>query len=177
MAVKSFGTLTTTSLQALQIPSTYAGVALTPADIATLANTVLNDRVPAQKLTDMKVPGAFTGYNELVIPNRGNLRLYPGDWVATDISGAMILLPSHAVPGTITATGNTHTSTLVDGLSTNVLLLGWRSGQAIQSSNADIPALARIASIASNGLSLTLTAAATGTNAGGTLTAGSWNHT
>lgn len=69
-----------------------------------------------------------------------------------------------------TITGNTHTNTTLDTLSTNVLQAGWRPGMTISSSAGDIPAGTRIVSIASNGLSLVLSAAATGTNAGVTLT-------
>jgi hypothetical protein len=58
-------------------------------------------------------------------------------------------------------TGNTHSNTTVDTLSANVLLRGWQPGFAI--SGSGIPAGATIAAIAANGLSLTLSAAATTT--------------
>lgn len=80
-----------------------------------------------------------------------------------------------------TITGNTHTSTLVDNLSTNVLQAGWRPGMTITDAVPDIPAGTRIVSVASNGLSLTLSAAATGSNAttftvaGGTFAAPLWS--
>jgi hypothetical protein len=78
-----------------------------------------------------------------------------------------------------TKTGNTHTTTTVDGLSSNVLQAGWRVGMTIQGTG--IPGNTTIVSIASNGLSLTLSAAATATAtgvvltvAGGTLGAPLW---
>lgn len=69
-----------------------------------------------------------------------------------------------------THTGNTHTSTTVDTLSANVILLGWRPGMTISSSAGDIPANTTIVSIAANGLSLVLSQAATASNVGVTLT-------
>lgn len=69
-----------------------------------------------------------------------------------------------------THTGSTHTTTTVDTLSANVLQAGWQVGMTISSSAGDIPAGTTIVSIASNGLSLVLSAAATGTHAGVTLT-------
>ena len=69
-----------------------------------------------------------------------------------------------------THTGTTHASTLVDGLSANVLQAGWQPGQTIAESHGDIPAGTTIISIAANGLSLVLSQAATGAHAGGTLT-------
>lgn len=65
-------------------------------------------------------------------------------------------------------TGNTHSSTLIDGLSANVLQAGWQVGYSI--SGAGIPANTTIAAIAANGLSLTLSQAATATATGVALT-------
>jgi hypothetical protein len=67
-------------------------------------------------------------------------------------------------------TGNTHTNTTLDNLSSNVLQAGWNVGMLVSSSAGDIPAGAYIASIASNGLSVVLSAAATGTHSGATIT-------
>lgn len=69
-----------------------------------------------------------------------------------------------------THTGNTNTSTSITNLSANVITAGWKPGMTITSSAGDIPAGTTIVSIASGGLSLTLSAAATGTNAGVTFT-------
>jgi len=68
-----------------------------------------------------------------------------------------------------TVTGNTHTSTLVDNLSTNVLQAGWAVGMTV--TGAGVPAGTTIASIASpGGLSVTLSQATTATAAGVALT-------
>lgn len=67
-------------------------------------------------------------------------------------------------------TGNTHGTVTVDTLSANVILAGWRPGMTITDTAGDIPAGTRIVSIASGGLSLTLSAAATGSHSGTTFT-------
>jgi len=81
-----------------------------------------------------------------------------------------------------THTGNTHGTTTVDNLSANVLQAGWQPGMTIIDSAGDITAGTTIVSIASNGLSLVLSVAATGggstgttfTVTGGTATAPLW---
>jgi hypothetical protein len=65
-------------------------------------------------------------------------------------------------------TGTTHNSTLIDTLSKNVLQAGWTVGMTITGTN--IPAGAFIVSIAANGLSVVISAAATDAVAGKTLT-------
>lgn len=63
-------------------------------------------------------------------------------------------------------TGNTHSSTLIDGLSTNVLLRGWTVGMNIAGSGFNTT----IATIATNGLSLTMAAASSSTLIGTPIT-------
>lgn len=67
-----------------------------------------------------------------------------------------------------THTGTTHSSTTVDSLSANVLLAGWQVGMMI--TGAGIPANTVITSIASGGLSITISNAATASAGGVTLT-------
>jgi hypothetical protein len=62
--------------------------------------------------------------------------------------------------------GNTHSNTTVDSLSANVLLAGWQPGMAITDADGDIPPGTTIVSVAADGLSLTLSQAATGSHAG-----------
>lgn len=69
-----------------------------------------------------------------------------------------------------TVTGDTHTNTLIDGLSSDVLQDGWEVGQVITSSAGDILAGTYITDIASDGLSITISQAATGSNSGSTFT-------
>jgi len=109
-----------------------------------------------------------------------------GDWVPPIVSvvGTKIVITHPGFPGAgtgkffgwldisafsdATKTGNTHSSTLIDNLSVNVLQAGWTPGMTI--SGSGIPAGDTIVSIASNGLSLTLAAATTTTVAGVALT-------
>lgn len=111
-----------------------------------------------------------------------------GDWTPPQMAvvGSKIMITHPGYPGgaikfgwldlrgfsSATVTGNTHTSTTLDNLSTNVLQAGWQVGDTISSSAGDTPANTTIVSIASNGLSLVLSHAATGSNAGVTLTVG-----
>ena len=69
-----------------------------------------------------------------------------------------------------TITGTTNTNKTVNGLSFNVLQAGWNVGMVISSSAGDIPAGTTITGIAANGLSVTISNAATGSNAGSTMT-------
>lgn len=173
MATKTLGTAATTTLTAVQFSS---GLGLSDADIATIALAILNDNSPNGLYTPTVLPGAFARSGLLYYPNRGLLRVLPGDFVGVDPSGWPVLVGKDSIATTATATGDTHTTVTVDNLSSNVLTLGWVAGMVISSSNADITAGTKIKSIAKDGLSLVLTAAATGTNAGGTLTVGSWVH-
>jgi hypothetical protein len=66
--------------------------------------------------------------------------------------------------------GNTHGNTTIGGLSANVLLGGWQPGMRIADADGDIPPGTTIVAIAADGLSLTLSQAATGSHAGDRLT-------
>lgn len=71
---------------------------------------------------------------------------------------------------TATASGNTHTSTLVDGFASSVIDAGWWPGMGIAESHGDIPANTTINWIGIDGKSVILSTAATGTHTGGTIT-------
>ena len=172
MATKTGGTNATTTLGTGLQYVPVAGATFAN-DVASVSQVILDDI----NVSNPAIPGAFSFNGQLFIPNRGVLKMLPGDWVFVDPRGWPILLSGNYIPTTLTATGNTHTSTLVDNLSSNVLLLGWKPGMTIvATTNADIPANTTIAAIAANGLSLTLSKAATGTNSGGTFTIGNWTH-
>jgi len=108
-----------------------------------------------------------------------------GDWTppTIDIVASYVIFTHPGYPGGIgpffgwldisgfsdnTHTGNTHSSTLIDSLSANVLLAGWLPGMTI--TGAGISANTTIKSIASGGLSLTLSQTATASANGVTLT-------
>ena len=107
-----------------------------------------------------------------------------GDWTPPTLTqvGPRVIFTHPGFPGGATKfgwldmsglsdaakTGNTHSNTTLDGLSANVLQAGWQPGMAI--SGATIPASTTIVAIAAGGLSLTLSQAASGTQAGVALT-------
>lgn len=121
-----------------------------------------------------------------------------GDWVPPiiDVIGSRIVMTHPGFAGAATGfffgwfdisgftsntiTGDTHGTTAVDTLSTDVLTAGWNVGMTITDLAGDLPAGTYIKAIAANGLSLTLSAAATGSHAttftvaGGTATAPLW---
>jgi hypothetical protein len=178
VATKTLGTLATTSLTAVQIPPKYnATPQISAADWATIMNSIYDtNRNPQQSLNQQPLADCFVRSGLLYVPNRGVLICNAGDWVAVDQSGWPVLIAKESLPQTLTATGNWSVAagTAVTNLSANVLNQGWWAGMLITGTN--IPTGTFIQAIAANGLSLTLTKAATGTQTGGTLTAGSWTH-
>jgi hypothetical protein len=80
---------------------------LLPADLATIAQDILNDPTPATgEGTSMMVgahstiPGAFSYMGILVIPGRGFLKVIPGDVVAVDTAanvGWPILVSANSI--------------------------------------------------------------------------------
>ena len=68
------------------------------------------------------------------------------------------------------ATGDTHATKIVDTLSASAYTLGWAVGQTIADSAGDIPAGTSITAISQDGMTVTLSQAATGSNSGVTFT-------
>lgn len=87
MALNTFGTNDTGTLSALNWNS-----ASSPADVAQIAANIKDDLNPAHPI----VPGAFAHNGYLFVPNRGFLRLLPGDWVAYGSTGWPILVSAAA---------------------------------------------------------------------------------
>jgi hypothetical protein len=96
MATVTLGTAGTTTLTA--VPFIYG---MLPADFATMAAAVKRDS------HNPSVPGGLTGpqppiglalsrSGNMIIPDRGILRLFPGDYIAVDGSGWPILLSARA---------------------------------------------------------------------------------
>lgn len=170
MATSTGGTKATTTLgTGVQFPGPNGATSLADADVAAVANLILNDQDPGQI-----VPGAWSRMGLLYVPNRGVLKTLPGDWVFVGPDGFPYLVPAIALPTTLTATGTTNSTTAVTGLSANVIAQGWVPGMLIAGTN--LTAGTTIAAIAAGGLSLTLSAAATGSGSGITFTAGSFTH-
>jgi len=93
MALKTLGTNANNSIQTavMWLPGYNSG--LSASDIASVANGILNDQVNSRPV----VPGAFDGNGLLFIPNRGVLRILPGDYVGVDSTGWPILLSANAI--------------------------------------------------------------------------------
>ena len=87
MATKTLGTNATTSLTAVLYAPGY-GSGLSAADIATIALGIKDD----QNVTRPVVPGSFVIDGLLFVPNRGVLKVFPGDFVGVDSRGWPILI-------------------------------------------------------------------------------------
>lgn len=172
MATKTLGTLATTTLTGVQWTGQRGASSISDADIATITNAIINDGD-----YPMQLPGAFSRMGLLYVPRRGILKMLDGDWVATDPSGFPYLVPRISLPGTLTLTGTTN-STKTLTVTTGALVAGWRVGTVLTAAQADIPTLVptTIAAISNDGLTITLSAAATGSNAMQTITAGNFTH-
>ena len=94
MATKTMGTAATTTLTAVafnQDPSI-----LSAADLATMVQAILDDQAAAQ----LSGVGGFVREGLLIVPNRGALKLYNGDFVAIDpATGFPILISALAAAG------------------------------------------------------------------------------
>jgi hypothetical protein len=95
MATTTGGTTANNSLTSL----VFASAGLLPADVATIAQAILDDQyglnagVPARV-----VPGAFSQQGLLFIPNRGLVKVLPGDVVMVDpASGWPVLVSAKAI--------------------------------------------------------------------------------
>lgn len=88
MTTSTMGTTAQTSLTSLVF-----GGALAAADIATIANGILDDQINSHPIW----PGAFSQAGRLYVPNRGVLTILPGDFVAFDTqTGWPILVSARA---------------------------------------------------------------------------------
>jgi hypothetical protein len=91
MATKTFGTSANNSLTALQYS---AGADMLDADIATICANIKDDVLSGH----LVIPGSWSRNGLLYIPNRGVLKLQPGDWIAVDTnSGFPIVVPNSVV--------------------------------------------------------------------------------
>lgn len=91
MATKTLGTAATTTLTALAFSASDAA-----ADVATIAQGILDD----QNVSHPIWPGAFALTGLLFVPNRGVLKVLPGDFVGFDsATGWPILVSKRAAAG------------------------------------------------------------------------------
>ena len=90
MATVTLGTSANNSLTAVQYQSS-----LSAADLATIALGIKNMQVVAG--VRPVLPEAFSRFGKLLIPNRGLLDVFPGDYVAIDGNGWPILIASQVI--------------------------------------------------------------------------------
>ena len=96
MATSTLGTNANNSLTSL----INSGV-MAPADLATIVNGIKDDLTNTHPIW----PGAYSSMDLLYIPNRGVLKVLPGDFVGVDTNGWPILVSAFSI-----ATGGwTHT--------------------------------------------------------------------
>lgn len=167
MALKTLGTLATTTLSGVQWTGQRGANSISDADIAALAvATFMDDPWP------MIEPGAFSRMGLLYIPRRGILKMLGGDWAAVSPSGFPYLVPRIDLPGTLTATISTGTQgtpgTVV--FASDVRPLGVRVGTQIAGTNITT---GPITAMSADGL--TVTVVTTGVPSG-TATFGSFTH-
>lgn len=103
MATSTLGTNANSSIPlALQAPGSFtsnlgvvsSSVAVA-ADVATLNNAIRDDQNRV-----LAFPGSMGGWStdgKLYIPNRGWLKVYPGDWIGVDNRGWPILLSADTI--------------------------------------------------------------------------------
>jgi len=88
MTTVTLGSASSTTLNAILIAGS-----MTAADIAAIQLAIKDDKINGSPV----YPGAFAGNDLLYIPNRGVLRVLPGDFVAVgSTSGWPILLSANA---------------------------------------------------------------------------------
>jgi hypothetical protein len=99
-------TVTTGNLEGLVAPGSFTnpgtgakyGVVDTPADFATINQLIKNDFAPSTAPVSPYPPsmGGWTRDGKLFIPNRGWIKVYPGDVVAVDALGWPILISAQS---------------------------------------------------------------------------------
>ena len=96
MATSTLGTNATTSLTSL-----VNNPVMNVTDLATIVNGIKDDII----ITHPVWPGAYSYMDLLYVPNRGVLKVLPGDFVGVDTNGWPILVSAYSI-----ATGGwTHT--------------------------------------------------------------------
>lgn len=93
MATSTFGSNAATSLPFALV---NAGV-MSATDLATVQQAIKDDLNIAHPVW----PGAYSTHDQLFIPNRGVLRVLPGDWVAVDNQGWPILVSANSIANSL----------------------------------------------------------------------------
>lgn len=88
MATGTLGTTANNSLMSL-----INSGAMAPADIAAIAEAILDDQINGLPI----YAGAYAQSGLLYIPNRGVLKVLPGDYVGVDSQGWPILVSKNSI--------------------------------------------------------------------------------
>lgn len=103
MATKTLGTNGNNTLTAISaaagrttaasdlIEGNFANISA--ADLATIQEAILNDKVNGNPI----YPGGLVREGLLYVPNRGVLKVLPGDWIGVDATGWPILVSANAI--------------------------------------------------------------------------------
>lgn len=98
MATATIGTALTTTL--ITVPFAAVGTTLSPADLATINKNILDDQNVAHPEAWLNGTGGFAQQGLLYVPNRGVLKVLPGDYVAYDpATGFPYLISAAAAAG------------------------------------------------------------------------------
>ena len=182
MALLTLGTPAATSLQGRQfsMDPNY----LAAGDLYTIVQGIWQDggfgappnmQIGAGNRLNSINQGAFSRNGWLFLPGgRSAIKVFQGDWVATDGAGNVFVIPQRACPRTLTASGNATNGSNIVTFASSILPLGWQVGTQIAGTGFAAGTLIR--SIARNGLSMTTSNNFTGTTGAVALTAGTWTH-
>ncbi len=91
MALGTLGTTLTTSLTSINGWTASTAIA----DVGGIAVLILDDKNVAHPIW----PGAFGKNGLLYVPNRGVLKVLPGDYVGVDANGWPILVSANSIAG------------------------------------------------------------------------------
>lgn len=88
MATGTLGTNATNTLVSL-----INSGAMLPADVGSIANRIKDDLINGHPI----FPGAYAQNSLLYVPNRGILKVLPGDYVGVDSQGWPILVSKNSI--------------------------------------------------------------------------------
>jgi hypothetical protein len=95
MATDTLGTNATTSLTA--VPYSPSSQVLLPADMKTMNNAILDDLNTSHPQASLIGTGGMAYNGMLFVPNRGVLKVLPGDWIGVDANGWPILVSAYSI--------------------------------------------------------------------------------
>lgn len=110
MATRTLGTNATTTLTAVPFPN-LNNSATPQIDLSVLEQSIIDDTplafsnanqlgsaLPANTAQN-NWRGALSNNGQLIIPNRGILKIFPGDWIGVDAYGWPVLISGRSIVG------------------------------------------------------------------------------